>query len=394
MWRKRRHKVVTEILRFVMSIFLKLKYKITYDKKVSFPNGAIIVSNHVTAMDEFMIGLLFKEPIYYMASVDIFNHLFVGKLIKFLVNPIPKEKSKKSDLMAIRNCMNVAKEDGNICIFVEGNRTFDGNPCFIDESIAKLVKLVKKPLVICNIDGGFGTDPRWSNKLRKGKMKVSIKETYDYDELKDKSTSEVFDIIKNGITVDNINFHNSYKSNRKAEYLERVTYICPVCKKLHTLSSKGNLLKCSSCGLEVTYNEDLSLSSNKKEFEFKYLSEWYNYQLDYVRNSSFKDNELIYKEDVKLVLSRKFKIKKKVGIGVMNFYADRFVFDLNTEIKEFFFKDIEAITILGRKKMGIYLKDETYQVLGNKRINLLKYMHMFYFNKNKIEGVNKEYWGI
>ena len=77
-------------------------------------------------MDEFLIGILFKEQLYYMASIDLFEHAITGKLIKFLVNPILKEKNKKSDMMAIRNCLNVAKENGNICIFVEGNRTYSG----------------------------------------------------------------------------------------------------------------------------------------------------------------------------------------------------------------------------------------------------------------------------
>lgn len=394
MWKRKRHKIIIEIVRPFMKFYIKHRYNCSFSDPILIDNGAIVISNHVTSMDQFMIGLLFKNHLYYMASEDVFNHFMLGKIINFLVKPIPKKKSNKSDLGAIKNCINITKEGSSICVFVEGNRTFNGELCYIDDSIAKLVKLLKKPLVICNIEGGYGTDPRWSNKLRKGKMHVSIKKIYEHEEIKDKSIDELFDIIKNGISVNNFNYYNDYKSKKKAEYLERILYVCPSCNKLHTLKSKNNIIKCSSCGEEVKYNNDLTLTSNNKNFSFKYINDWYNYQLDYVRNTSFNDNEVIYEENIKLYLSRKYKSKKKIGIGKIIMYKDKFIFNLKKENIEFKFSDIDAITMLGRKKMAIYYKNEIYQIFNHKKSNFIKYMHMFYKYKNNMEVNGNEYWGI
>ena len=329
-----------------------------------------------------------------MANTDLFDHFILGKLIEFLVQPIPKQKSKKSDLAAIRNCCKVAKEGGSICIFVEGNRSYTGELCYFDDSIAKLVKLLKKPLVLCNISGGYGTEPRFSKGLRKGKMHVGIKSIYQYDDIKDMSTEEIYSIISEGITVDNLNYYNSFKSNQRAMYLERVIYRCPICGSLHSFYSKGNILSCKNCGLDVVYNEDLTLSANKAEFNFIYLKDWYYYQINELRKVDIKDDELIYEEKIILVEPRKYKTKKKIGKGLIKMYSNKLVFELKKQILEFDFDDIEAMTILGKKKMNFYVNDKTYQFFGDKRINMIKYLHLFYLIKNRKSGDENEFMGL
>ena len=155
MWCKKRHKVIISIIRPIFKLHFKYKYNLSV-KCTDIEESSLILSNHVTSLDPFMVGLLFKNPLYYMASMDLFQHAFIGKLIKFLVNPIPKEKSKKSDLTAIKSCIKVARENGSICIFPEGNRTVTGKLGNVDKSIVKLAKSLKKPLVFVNIKGGFG----------------------------------------------------------------------------------------------------------------------------------------------------------------------------------------------------------------------------------------------
>lgn len=394
MWKKKRHQVIAEIMRPVFAWYFKHKYKCSFDEKVSFPEGAIVISNHVTVMDEFMIGSLFKEHLYYMASMDIFQHFLLGHIIDFLVKPIPKEKSNKGDLQAIRTCCKIAKENSSICIFVEGNRTFTGEQVSFDDSIAKLVKLVKKPLVLCNVLGGYGTDPRFSNKLRKGRMHVGIKKIYSADEVKAMSNDELYQTIKDGINVDNFNFHNQYKSNRRAEYIERVVYRCPICGKLHTLRSKKNIVKCHNCGLEVTYNEDLTLTGNNKEFNFKYLKDWYHWQIAEIKKEEYNESTLIYEEEVCLVNPRLHKSKKKIGKGLLKFYSDKLEFIFKKKTLIFNFDEIEAMTILGKKKMNFYVNGITYQYFNDKRINMIKYLNMFYLLKSRKEGGLDEFMGL
>ena len=136
--RKFRHKVVFILLRPFFRLFFKLKYNtVVFNYKLN-KEPYLILSNHLTVLDPFLVGLAFGRPIYYMASEDLSSSKY-GKLITWLVNPIYKAKSK-SDLGAVKDCIRVVKEGGTICIFPEGNRSYDGRLCKIEESIAALNK--------------------------------------------------------------------------------------------------------------------------------------------------------------------------------------------------------------------------------------------------------------
>lgn len=394
MWKRKRHKYIINFIRPIFRIILKRKYNCSFDKPISFENGAIFISNHVTTMDPFMIGMLSKEHIYYMANTDLFDHFIIGRLIEFLVKPIPKQKGKKSDLSAIKNCCKVAKEGSSICIFVEGNRSFTGELCYFDESIAKLVLLLKKPVVICNILGGYGSEPRFSKGIRKGKMHVGIKKIYNEEEIKNMSVEQIYDEIKRGISVDNLNYYNQYKSKNRALFLERVLYVCPICGALHTLYSKKNSVICTNCGHEVIYNEDLTFTSKNPNFKFKYVKDWYNYQIERLKMMDIKDDDLIYKENVILVNPRKYKSKKRIGKGILYFYGDKMHFELAKMSMDFKFDDIEAMSILGKKKMNFYVEGKTYQFFGDKRINMIKYLTAFYLIQNRKRGNDDGFMGL
>lgn len=393
MWCKKRHKVIVAILRPFFKLYFKLKYRCVFDKEKCDKEGSLILANHTTTMDPFLVGMVFDKNLYYMASMDLFEHKFTGKLIKFLVNPIPKEKSNKGDIAAIKNCIKVSKEKGNICIFPEGNRTLSGELGNIDYSIVKLVKLLKKPLILVNIIGGFGTDPRWGSKIRKGKMQVKVVKKYSYEEYKDMDNDELYNLIKESLYVDDYNTSTLYKSKNKAEYLERVVYICPICGKYHTLRSHKDYIYCSACNLKVKYSEDLTFSSENKDFKFKYLKDWYNYQLDIIKNKEYKA-ECIYENDIEVYEPRLYKSKKFIGEGKMKLYSNKLLLELTKENVELNFEDISGMTLLGKKKMNIYHKDKTYQVFKDERLNLLKYMHLYYELKNRKEGIKDGFMGL
>ena len=58
---------------------------------------------------------------------------------------------------------------------------------YMPYSITKLIKLLKLPVLIYRIEGGYLTSPRWSKKLRRGKVRGYVYSTWTYDEYKDLS---------------------------------------------------------------------------------------------------------------------------------------------------------------------------------------------------------------
>jgi hypothetical protein len=97
---------------------------------------------------------------------------------------------------------------------------------------------------------------------------------------------------------------------------------------------------------------------------------------------------------VKLFLTKESQPKKLIGKGYMNMFKDNISFDIKDGKKTLDFSSIVAITLVGKKKMNIYCKDSTYQVVNNGKTNFLKYMHLYYILENRKEGNENGFIGI
>ena len=389
MWIKFRHKVVFFILRPIFKTFYKIKYNTKiYNCKLKKKQPHLILSNHLTTLDPFLVSASFSGPIYSMASEDLFSSGF-GKLISFLTAPIPKAKSK-SDLTAIKDAMRVAKEGGNILIFPEGNRSYDGDLCKIDDSIVKLIKLLKLPLVLYNIVGGYGIDPRWSKKSRKGKSYGKVKRIIEYEALKSMSNEEIHKLIIDELSVKQFPTTYKYKCKKSAEGLERILYKCPICGSIETIYTKKRFVYCSNCNLKVKYNEYLEFESDNNDFKFKYVKDWYDYQKNYIL--SLEDSTKLFFSDKKIKLFKMEKFKK----GDLLLEGDLSINDKAISIgnKSFNIEDINDVTVVGKRKINFYINNETYQLKGSKSLNVIKYYQAFYYIKNKNGADNNEIFGI
>lgn len=394
MWCKKWHPIVLTILRPIFTAYYYLAFGCKFKKEKLPEEGAIVISNHVTTLDPVLINMKFNKLLYFMTSKHVFQNRFLGKLLTFLVNPIPKEKINKSDIAAIRACMQISRENGSICIFPEGNRTFSGKLGYVDPAITKLIKKLGKPLIVCNILGGYGTDPRWCNGTRRGKMQVLIKKVYSCEEMKAMTNEALYDAIIADMTVDEFAGGERYRSSRRAECLESVAFICPMCGAKHTIYTKKHKIYCSACGLELTYNEDQTISSADGKFPFKYVHEWYDYQLKLLQETEFADDSLIFSDDVQAYEPELGKKKKLIGTGNMQLYGGSLRLALDSGEICLPVEDVDGITLIGNRIMDVYSGEKTYRIRVAHKTNILKYMHTFYIIRSRKLDTAREFVGI
>lgn len=367
-WIKPRHARIFAFLRPIMRIFFKLRYRYTAEKSGLEKGAYLIISNHQTTMDPFLLSLSFRFPIYFIASDDIFN-LKVSPLIKYLVAPIPKSKSLQ-DIAAMKNVFRVIKEGGTVGIFPEGNRTISGGQWEMTDAIAKLAKSLKVPLVIYNIQGGYGTDPRWGHTIRKGRSKGSVNRVISVSELSEMSAGQVFEIIKSGLAVDDTLSGTAFKSRKRAEYIERALYLCPVCNGVSGIVSRKHKFCCKNCGTPSTYTEKLFISPPVAGFNRIY--EWFEWEREEIVKKVLgglcvSDKDILFRE------SLKFRKKKKLAGDTVSIDADKLVIGEYT----YPLKDVTAVTMVGKKKFNFYYDNKILQVKGNKRFCAIKYVHIF-----------------
>ena len=335
--------------------------------------------NHQTSFDQFFVGLAFSVPVYYVASEDLFSNGFVSKLLQYYLAPIPINKSA-ADLRAVINCMKVASEGGTLALAPEGNRTYSGRTVHIKPSIAALVKKLKLPVAFFRIEGGYGVQPRWSDVNRRGRMKAGVSRVLEPDEYLAMSDEELYSVICSELYVDEARVTRKFTHRKRAEYLERVIYICPECG-LSEFESSGCRLSCKKCGLTAEYLPTKELSFIKGSADFRFVADWYDWQEKYINSIDPADfgEEPVYTDHarVSLVVVARYK-KKLCDRAEIRLYGNRIEINCSpAEMLVFDFGGGGSVTALGRNKMNLRFGGNIYQIKGNSRFNPVKYMNLF-----------------
>lgn len=368
--------------------FYSIKHNFKYEKfKMKKGKGYLIMSNHQTMLDPMLMAMSFNRPLYIVASDHIFNKTLPSRALQHCFSPIKKKKAT-TDISFIIDCVSVAKKGGNVLIYPEGNRAWADFQFYIDKSIVKLVRMLKLPLMLYNLKGGYGVNPRWGNGLRKGEFTGTINKIYTFEEISQMTDDELYSVIVDGLRVIDSESGKTYKSKVRAEYLERELFVCPICKKESTLISKGEYVTCSSCGLKVEYTEDLKLKSENKDFTFNKLVDWYRFQLEYVKNYELKgDDDIIYEDKPVEVIDKTTAVRKKLAKGKLvltktKLTVSEFIVPVDT---------ITSLTVIGGNKLIVNFNDKSVMIKGHERFNPLKYILTFNILR---PDLNEKYYSL
>ena len=392
-WIKFRHKAIVFLLRYTLGIFVHFKYGITMEK---FPEQGkrpfLVLINHQTAFDQFFVGVTFHRPVYYLASEDIFSMGWLSKLIRWLVAPIPIRK-QTTDLQAVKTCIKVAREGGTICIAPEGHRTYHGKTVYIKPAIASLAKKLGMPIAIFRIENGYGVQPRWSDVVRKGKMRSYVHRVIEPEEYNAMTNDQLNELIIQELYVDEAKLTGQFHHKKNAEFLERAMYVCPWCG-LSTFESHNDIIHCTKCGRQIRHLPTKELQGVDCAFPHRFVADWYEYQSSYINGLDLPSlaQQPLYTETIRLskviLYKRKELLKKEATLCL---YGDRITIDGTA----YSFEELGAITLLGKNKLNVYTANDILQLKGSKRFNALKYVHFYHRWQNiRNGGQNDAFLGL
>jgi 1-acyl-sn-glycerol-3-phosphate acyltransferase len=396
-WIYGRHMVVRHTLGPLFRLYSRIKYGARIRPfKEERKRQYLVLFNHQTAFDQFFVALSFRQHLYFIASEDIFSKGFLSSALRYLVAPIPIKK-QTTDVRAIMNCMRVAKEGGSISLAPEGNRTYSGKTEYMSPSIAPLARKLGLPIALYHIKGGYGVQPRWADNVRKGRIDCYVSRVIEPEEYMSLSDEELFNLIKEGLYVDEANAENRFYHKNSAEHLERVFYVCPECG-FSSFESHGDIVECKRCGLKVRYLPTTELEGVDKELSYRFVNDWYEAQNDYTNSTDVTE---LTSEPVWEDLSSFFEVipyEKKRRISDecrVSLYGDKIVIKGDGVDENFAFSDCSAVTVLGRNKVDIYYGDKIYQLKGEKSMNAIKYVHFFNRYRNIKKGdTNGKFLGL
>ena len=392
-WVLFRHKLITAVGRLGLYPYVMLQCKVKLKKfKEQGKRQYLIVMNHQTTFDQFFVAMVFRHPVYYIATEDIFSLGWVSKLIRFLVAPIPIKK-QTNDMQAVINCMRVAKEGGTIALAPEGNRTYSGKTEYIKPSIVKLARALKLPIAVFRIEGGYGVQPRWSDVNRKGVIQAGVSRVIEPEEYKELSDEAFYDLLVKELYVNEACVDDLFPHKKSAEYLERAMYVCPWCG-FSTFESHDDVIECKSCARKIRYLPTKELQGEGFTFPHRFVNDWYEAQKAFINATDVMAYcaQPLYRDRVCLseviLYDRKNLLREETALAL---YGDRIVVggDGDEEIL-LPFDEVTAVVVLGRNKLNVYHDGKVYQMKGSKRFNALKYVNLYYRFKNLQEGHPEE----
>ena len=144
-------------VRFTVLTFLRVFYrqKVLNAERLPSEGGVLIVPNHVTYLDAFILTASSKRPIRFLMFDSYFKKAgLVRFFIKFF-DTVPISEKRAKD--AIQKAADAVAEGGVVCIFPEGQLTRSGCMNELKRGFEMIARKAKCPVVPVYMDGLWGS---------------------------------------------------------------------------------------------------------------------------------------------------------------------------------------------------------------------------------------------
>ena len=290
------------LIRFLSKIMLIGKeYKVEKVNMEGLKPPYMLLSNHMHFIDfELAAQATWPHSVSNVVSID-------GYVIKwFLLEWIGAICTRKytNDLHLIKSIRHVLKRGDILAMYPEARYTPCGTTSFLPESLGKLVKMNKVPVVTVIHRGNHLYAPFWNFRdKRKVPFHTTFTQLLTAEQVEKMSVEEINTAIKEALQYDDYRYQKEngikIKEPTRAEGLHKVLYQCPNCKTEFSMNSNGEELFCEHCGKRWVWQEDGYIRALSGETEFDHIPDWYNWEKNEVQKQ-IADGRYTFSDEVEV----------------------------------------------------------------------------------------------
>ncbi len=211
----------------------------------------VVIANHQSMLDFVNLIGATRRPMSFVISQSFFRALpLTGFMEKMGVIPKQQFQTAPHDLKQMKAVIAAGQP---LVIYPAGLMCEDGLSTPIPSATYKFLKWLDVDVYAARTVGSYFVMPKWGKGLRPGRTTMDIYKLFSREELAELPIEAIAEKTDEALLFDAYaeqeQLQAVYRHNDNIEGLEQVLYICPHCKKEHTMTVKDrSTITCTACG--------------------------------------------------------------------------------------------------------------------------------------------------
>ena len=360
------------VLMWIASVSLSLIAKVrfrTRKTQVDSPEpGSIIFCNHTSNWDfALLLYALYprRDVRFVVSGVQFDKSPFVAWLFKHL--GLIRKNQGTHDLVCVKEIIKNVRAGKVVVIYAAGMTSYDGRQAWdaLPGSV-NLARMLKCPVYVALIHGGFIGRPRHAGKVYRGRQDISVKRLFTSEESAALPLPEAEAQLNAALRFNDWDWqereHVKFKPAGDLRGANLPLYRCPACgKEGHMKVEKGRIF-CPDCGLSAVKDEYGFFVSDSPACP-KRMDVWVDMEIEEIR---------------KTISDRSFKLtssvtlfKKQEGGGDRYFPCDRGTLTMDPDGIRF---EGEAPIVLSYKDFQFLVLDDGHFIQINTQDAALRFV--------------------
>ena len=299
----RQPKIIVWLIWLLSKIMLLNKrYKVEKINMEGLKPPYMLLSNHMYFID-FELAAMGTYP-HRVSNVVSIDGYYRRPFLLELIGAICTRKFTM-DLHLVKSIKKVLSRGDVLAMYPEARYSPAGVTSYMPESLGKLIRMNKVPVVAVVHHGNYLHSPFWNfRKKRKVPLHTTMTQILTAEQVKSMSVEEINAAVRKALEYDDYRYQKEngilITEPFRAEGMHKILYHCPHCGVESKMDSKGTEIFCTACGKRWNLNEDGSLSALSGETEFARVPDWFQWEREQVEAQieagtySFEDEVEVY----------------------------------------------------------------------------------------------------
>lgn len=237
----------------------------------------LVLGTHHAFMDFYVTPLcLFPHRANYVSELEGFENF--GEWPYRQIGCLGTRKFI-NDLYLVRNIKRCMDRGGILVLYPEARYANVGTSSELPPSTAKLIRLLKVPVVTLNMKGNYLQSPIWNLRRRRGvRLEAEVRQLLTAEEAASLPLEKIQGMVQSALTYDEYAWQAeqgmAVDVPWRAEGLELPLYQCPVCGREFQMESRGSELRCAACGSRW----EMTRYGRLEGPVFSHIPDWYEWE--------------------------------------------------------------------------------------------------------------------